>query len=166
MSPELTDLPKVCPRCGKPLRRRQGEYGTYLDCTSYPECKYTFDASIRNKTETSEKKSVSLPARCPKCNKKLAVYIGINGAFFGCNGYPKCRYSFNIDDLENVKCPKCGNLMTERTGKHGLFLGCKSYPDCSFTYPLRISRTLKNETKKEAKHRKKLKKLKKSNKKW
>ena len=36
-SPEM----KVCPKCGSPLLERQGKYGKFLGCRSYPNCKYT-----------------------------------------------------------------------------------------------------------------------------
>ena len=32
---------KKCPRCGNVLRRRNGRYGEFWGCMSYPECKFT-----------------------------------------------------------------------------------------------------------------------------
>ena len=32
---------KKCPRCGNVLRRRNGRYGEFWGCLSYPECRYT-----------------------------------------------------------------------------------------------------------------------------
>ena len=32
---------KKCPRCGNVLRKRNGRYGEFWGCVSYPECKYT-----------------------------------------------------------------------------------------------------------------------------
>jgi ssDNA-binding Zn-finger/Zn-ribbon topoisomerase 1/predicted GIY-YIG superfamily endonuclease len=87
---------------------------------------------------------LTYPKLCPNCNKKLAIYIGRNGTFFGCNGYPHCRYSFNIESTTNILCPDCGSLMHERTGNRGIFLGCGSYPNCKFTYPIRISKNMKS----------------------
>lgn len=34
---------KACPRCGNVLRRRNGIYGEFWGCASYPDCKYTQD---------------------------------------------------------------------------------------------------------------------------
>ena len=34
---------KKCPRCGNVLRKRNGKYGEFWGCMSYPECKYTRD---------------------------------------------------------------------------------------------------------------------------
>ena len=33
---------------------------------------------------------------CPKCNKELIVREGRNGKFFGCTGFPKCKYTQNL----------------------------------------------------------------------
>ena len=35
---------KKCPRCGSPLKLRNGRFGEFWGCTSYPDCKYTKDA--------------------------------------------------------------------------------------------------------------------------
>lgn len=32
---------KLCPRCGSVLRKRNGKFGTFWGCMSYPECRYT-----------------------------------------------------------------------------------------------------------------------------
>lgn len=36
---------KVCPRCGNLLKRRNGKFGEFYGCRSYPECRYTEDIS-------------------------------------------------------------------------------------------------------------------------
>ena len=35
------DLIKRCPRCGDILKKRNGKYGQFWGCSSYPVCKYT-----------------------------------------------------------------------------------------------------------------------------
>ena len=133
----MAEIPKFCPRCGKPLEMRKGTYGTYLDCTDYPKCKYTSELSSKNVAET-KKIGLNTPTSCPKCGKKLALYIGKYGIFLGCNGYPKCNYSQNFEDPYNITCPKCGKIMKERTGTYGMFYGCSGYPKCKFTFDLRV----------------------------
>lgn len=32
---------KKCPRCGNPLKLRNGKFGEFWGCTGYPDCKYT-----------------------------------------------------------------------------------------------------------------------------
>ena len=34
---------KVCPRCGNIMKKRNGIYGEFWGCASYPDCKYTQD---------------------------------------------------------------------------------------------------------------------------
>ncbi|WP_034450131.1 3'-5' exonuclease [Butyrivibrio sp. AE2032] len=37
---------KVCPRCGNILKKRNGKFGEFWGCASYPECKYTRDIDV------------------------------------------------------------------------------------------------------------------------
>jgi ssDNA-binding Zn-finger/Zn-ribbon topoisomerase 1 len=142
----MTEIPKICPRCGKPLEIRKGTYGTYLDCTDFPKCKYTSELSSKHVAETRQN-GINTPTACPKCGKKLALYIGKYGIFLGCNGYPKCNYSQNFEDPYNIPCPKCGKIMKERTGTYGRFYGCRGYPECKFTFDLRVKEKSKQITK-------------------
>ncbi|WP_353251072.1 topoisomerase DNA-binding C4 zinc finger domain-containing protein [Salinisphaera sp. T31B1] len=32
---------KKCPKCGKPMRKRTGQYGSFWGCTGYPACTAT-----------------------------------------------------------------------------------------------------------------------------
>ncbi|MBR3532767.1 MAG: topoisomerase DNA-binding C4 zinc finger domain-containing protein [Clostridiales bacterium] len=34
---------KVCPKCGNLMKRRNGKFGEFWGCKSYPDCKYTED---------------------------------------------------------------------------------------------------------------------------
>ena len=36
-----TTAPKICPRCGGSLKLKNGKFGSFLGCTSYPDCRYT-----------------------------------------------------------------------------------------------------------------------------
>ena len=33
---------------------------------------------------------------CPECGKRLAHRSGKHGAFIGCSGYPKCKYTRRV----------------------------------------------------------------------
>ena len=35
--------------------------------------------------------------RCPRCGQPLALRKGRFGAFYGCTGYPGCRYTENVE---------------------------------------------------------------------
>ncbi|NLX03085.1 MAG: hypothetical protein GXY40_11240 [Syntrophomonadaceae bacterium] len=32
----------ICPWCGATLIKRQGKYGSFKGCSTYPKCKFTF----------------------------------------------------------------------------------------------------------------------------
>lgn len=36
-----TNALKICPRCGESLKLRNGKFGSFLGCSSYPDCRYT-----------------------------------------------------------------------------------------------------------------------------
>lgn len=40
MKSQSTDQEGICPKCGRPLVRRQSVYGEFLGCSGYPKCKY------------------------------------------------------------------------------------------------------------------------------
>lgn len=152
-------LPRNCPECGNPLEEFFQKNRKFLGCSGFPNCRFTLDVlDYSEKLSIKEKDGkIRYPSECPLCGNKLAIYNGKYGPFFGCNGYPKCKFSLNFDDLENILCPQCENLMTERTGKYGLFLGCRSFPNCRFTYNIRVSKNKGiSETKQIKKMRKKI----------
>ncbi|MHC5529078.1 topoisomerase DNA-binding C4 zinc finger domain-containing protein [Priestia megaterium] len=35
------NISKVCPKCGKSLVERKGEYGVFYGCKGFPKCRYT-----------------------------------------------------------------------------------------------------------------------------
>ncbi|MBR7181979.1 MAG: topoisomerase DNA-binding C4 zinc finger domain-containing protein, partial [Clostridia bacterium] len=43
--------------------------------------------------ETREKLEQNI---CPRCGKPLVLRNGSYGEFYGCTGYPKCRFTKNI----------------------------------------------------------------------
>lgn len=38
---KIKDSIKICPRCGSPLKEREGKFGKFRGCTAYPNCRYT-----------------------------------------------------------------------------------------------------------------------------
>lgn len=99
------------------------------------------EANVDRKDVTHE----ALDEKCPKCGEQLAIRLGRRGRFVGCNAYPECDYTRNVDgdseeeDNELVKgrkCPECQSDLLVRHGKYGKFVGCSGYPDCKFIEPL------------------------------
>ena len=104
-------LEEMCPKSGKPLLQRDGQYGEFIACSGYPKCKYV--------------KQELLDVPCPKCGGDVAVRKTKRGdTFYGCVNYPKCDFSSN-QKMVNEVCPKCDSAyLLELTNAKGTFLVC------------------------------------------
>lgn len=77
---------------------------------------------------------------CPQCGENLVIKLGRYGKFYGCKGYPNCRYIRSVNNKEqqennqeaevNEQCEKCGKPMVIKEGRYGKFLACSGYPQC------------------------------------
>ncbi len=90
---------------------------------------------------------------CPKCGEsELLLRSGRFGNFIACSGFPKCKYTEQVDEegnpapkqenLSDEKCDKCGNDMVIKNGRNGQFLACSDYPDCKNTKSINIEEKL------------------------
>jgi DNA topoisomerase-1 len=104
-------LEEKCPKCGKPLLQRDGQYGEFIACSGYPKCKYV--------------KQELLEVPCPKCGGEVAVRKNRRGdTFYGCTRYPKCDFTSN-QKLINQTCPKCESAyLLELSNSEGTYLVC------------------------------------------
>jgi DNA topoisomerase I len=104
-------LEEACPKCGKPLLQRDGQYGEFIACSGYPKCKYV--------------KQELLEVPCPKCGGEVAVRKNKRGdTFYGCTRYPKCDFTSN-QKLVNETCPNCDSAyLVEYANSEGTFLIC------------------------------------------
>jgi DNA topoisomerase-1 len=100
-----------------------------------------FYEPFRQALEVAETKMQTGEEKCPKCGKPLVERFSKVGKFFGCSGYPDCKYIKRRDEktpreapipTEHL-CPTCGKPMLQRMGKRGPFLGCSAYPECKTT---------------------------------
>ncbi|HEU4636321.1 MAG TPA: type I DNA topoisomerase [Edaphobacter sp.] len=109
-------LEEACPKCGKPLLLRQGQYGEFISCSGYPKCKYI--------------KQDLLDVKCPKCGGDIAARKTKRGdVFYGCVNYPKCDFASN-QKLINETCPKCESAyLLEVTNDKGTFWVCPNNQD-------------------------------------
>ena len=108
--PEPID--EVCPKCGKQLVKRQGQYGEFISCSGYPKCKYI--------------KQNTIGVKCPKCHEGEIVEKKARrgNIFYGCENYPKCDFTANYKPVDH-KCPECGSpYLLEKTLKSGVYLVC------------------------------------------
>jgi DNA topoisomerase-1 len=113
-------LDEKCPRCGSNLVVKQGRFGEFTACTSYPTCKY-----VKQKTTG---------VLCPKDGGDIVERKSRRGkVFFGCANYPDCDFTlWNRPVAE--KCPDCGApfLVEKVTKKHGRQLVCNN-ESCEYT---------------------------------
>jgi DNA topoisomerase-1 len=90
----------------------------------------------------SQKVAIPTGEKCPQCGEELLKRKGRYGEFIACSGFPKCKYTKNVDGtekekkvlpiLEGVSCPECGGGIVERKSRRGKFYGCANYPKCKF----------------------------------
>jgi len=90
----------------------------------------------------SQKVAIPTGEKCPECGEELLRRKGRYGEFIACSGFPKCKYTRNVDGtekekkvlptLEGVACPECGGGIVERKSRRGKFYGCANYPKCKF----------------------------------
>ncbi len=95
------------------------------------------------KAETAPPKR--LGEKCPECGGELVERYSASGRFAGCESFPKCEYTRDLDsglpepevpDLEDEECPECGEPLTVKQGPRGPFIGCTGYPKCRYTRPI------------------------------
>jgi len=106
-------LDEMCPKCGKPLVLRNGQYGEFISCSGYPDCKYV-------------KQNLVEGMKCPKCGDgDLAERRSRFGnTFYGCTNYPKCDFTANAKPVPE-RCPECDSpYLLEKTLKSGVYLVC------------------------------------------
>jgi len=112
-------LDEKCPKCDSNLVLKQGRFGEFTACTSYPACKYV------------KQKSTGLV--CPKDGGDVVERKSRRGkVFFGCANYPDCDFVlWNRPVLE--PCPQCGEkfLVEKITKRHGRQLLCHK-EDCDY----------------------------------
>ncbi len=129
-----TDIGEKCPECGKNLSLKLGRYGKFLACSGFPKCKFTKPYLEKGSTEQRVSKPLS-KEKCPDCGKGLAIKEGKFGKFLACTGYPKCKFTKNIQIPSKVKCPNCGGkILQKRTRKGKIFWGCNGYPKCKTAF--------------------------------
>lgn len=98
-----SNIPGVCPQCQGRLQQRNGRFGSFLGCSNYPECRYTFDLSGQGRPAPTPHPTDSESADpvttlvCPQCNAPLRQRNGKFGPFYGCSNFPECRYTKPID---------------------------------------------------------------------
>ncbi|MDH4944758.1 type I DNA topoisomerase [Sulfurimonas sp. C5] len=96
----------------------------------------------------SLKMAKPLGRNCPKCGSELLLRSGRFGEFVACSGFPKCKYTEQVDaegnkvekqeEVAEDKCDKCGGDMVVKNGRNGQFLACANYPECKNTKSIQV----------------------------
>ena len=139
---------EVCEKCGSPMVIKWGQFGRFMACSGYPECKntkeITTDEAAKEGGEASAENAE--PEPCENCGKPMALKRGRFGQFLACTGYPECKTTRKIaagtktpkkpDVILDEVCPQCGQAkMVLKEGRFGEFISCSNYPKCKYIKP-------------------------------
>jgi DNA topoisomerase-1 len=119
---------KDCVKCGNPMVKKDGRFGTFLACTGYPDCKHT--ESVNGSQGSRE-----IGIKCPEsdCTGTIVERRSKRGKiFYGCSRYPDCTFA-SWDKPVDKSCPDCESkyLVEKETKKEGKFIKCPNR-ECSF----------------------------------
>jgi DNA topoisomerase I len=145
-----------CPTCGKgELLIRLGRYGKFKGCDQYPECKHIENIGGKNDAPKEPPKSTGI--KCPQCdtNDILERKSRRGKIFYGCGGYPKCKYALWNKPIEEP-CPSCGNsfITMKETKRDGVTKICPN-EECGWQDPPAKEKKAKAPAKKKAVAKKK-----------
>ncbi len=97
-----------CELCGSDVVLRNGRYGSFYACSTYPKCKFT------------KQIAKNLGVKCPDCGGEIVIKYGKNKSqFYSCEKYPDCKFS-SWDMPTSKKCPVCGDMLMSKKGKNVL----------------------------------------------
>lgn len=115
-----------CPKCDAELQVKNGRFGPFIGCSSYPKCKHIENIANPNENNTS----------CPKCQDgQLQQRRTRKGKpFWGCNSYPTCQYALWNEPVEK-ECTACQwpIMMNKASKKAGQYHEC---PECKAKEPI------------------------------
>jgi DNA topoisomerase-1 len=138
---------EICEKCGSPMVKKWGQFGSFIACSAYPDCKNTKELpSEEPPKKDGEAATEAEPEPCENCGKPMALKRGRFGQFLACTGYPECKTTRKIaqgertpkkpDVLLDETCPKCGEAkLVMKDGRFGQFTSCSNYPKCKYIKP-------------------------------
>jgi len=140
---------QVCEKCGSPMVQKWGQFGSFLACSAYPECKNTKEIAKEEAADSKQPSADAEPEPCENCGRPMALKRGRFGQFLACTGYPECKTTRKIasgggapkkpDVLLDEVCPQCKEAkLVVRDGRFGLFTACSNYPKCKYIKPKTI----------------------------
>ncbi|MSR30442.1 MAG: type I DNA topoisomerase [Gemmataceae bacterium] len=100
------DLGVACDKCGGPMAVRRGPRGPFLGCAAYPKCRNAkpIPEELKEKVDAmfpprpkKEIPQIEVTDLCPECDGPMKIRPGKRGFFLGCNNYPKCKGTKQLD---------------------------------------------------------------------
>ena len=86
-----------CEKCGYPVIQVIRRAKRPQELCINPECETKKIGDAESRKEAEQVESGKIEKKCPKCGKNLALRRSVYGSFYGCSGYPKCKYTENIE---------------------------------------------------------------------
>lgn len=125
----------LCELCGKRMVYKNGRFGKFLACPSYPACKNTKALDKDGKIiENKHKAPAPAGFTCELCGGEMVVRNGKFGTFYACSNYPECTYTKQKVTDTGALCPRCNSKIVARHGKGKMvFYNCERYPECDFS---------------------------------
>ncbi len=104
----------ICDKCGATMVYKNGRFGRFLACPSFPECRNT------------QPILTYIDVKCPDCGGEILEKTSKkNRKFYGCEKYPECQFvSWEMPVAK--PCPECGHYMTIKRRKNDTLLLCSN----------------------------------------
>ncbi len=135
VTPEYEESDVICDKCGAKMIYKNGRFGKFLACPSYPKCRNTKALDKYGSVVVKEAENIELAGfKCELCGGEMVVRRGRYGTFYACANYPICTNTKQKTVDVGVSCPKCSSRILARHGKgRTLFYSCEKYPECNFS---------------------------------
>lgn len=105
---------------------------------------HPFHENLEKKTEEVKRADVmteETDRTCPDCSKPIIIRVGRYGKFYGCSGYPDCKFTEPLEGEKKAKaepkpvgvsCEKCtdGQIVERKSRRGKIFYGCSTFPAC------------------------------------
>ncbi len=135
IEPVYEESDVVCDKCGAKMVYKNGRFGKFLACPSYPACRNTKALDKNGNIQQKEEQKNELAGfKCELCGAEMVTRRGRYGTFYACSNYPTCTNTKQKNVDVGVLCPKCSSKILARHGKaRTLFYSCEKYPECDFS---------------------------------
>src|SRR6516162_2143687 len=121
---------EVCEKCGSPMVIKWGQFGRFMACSGYPECKNTKEIATEEAPKEGDTAPDAEPEPCENCGKPMTLKRGRFGQFLACTGYPECKTTRKLapgtktpkkpDVILDEICPQCGSAkLAIKEGRFG-----------------------------------------------